>query len=269
MLERPEEYEIMATAEANHWWYRALHELCLRAVKKWQNDKNIKILDAGCGTGGLMMYLTNHGYKNIVGFDLSDIAVAKCIVQELNVWQQDIRTIPSAALKTEFDAIICNDILCYLSERELTDFFQNCFSLLCQKGIIIINVPALAVFSGTHDLAVGIKQRFSRSDYKKYIDSDQYEILTSRYWPFFLAPIIYTTRLLQRIKLRFFKFKKIESDIKIPSEIINYFLLKICKFEIKYLAQKAPFGSSLFLIIQKRDISAVCTISQNCNIDPH
>jgi len=37
----------------------------------WIKIKDIKILDAGCGTGRLAILLKKHGYKNIVGIDIS------------------------------------------------------------------------------------------------------------------------------------------------------------------------------------------------------
>lgn len=251
MLERPEEYEIMATAEANHWWYRTLHESCLRAIKQWKTTNNIKILDAGCGTGGLMIYLSEQGYKDTAGFDLSEIAVEKCVQQHLNVWQQDIKELVDIPTEDRFDVIICNDILCYLTDIELKLFFENIVLLLNEQGIILINVPALRAFSGLHDLAVGIKQRFTRKDFSKYINGKQLQILNTRYWPFLLSPIIYIIRAYQRIKLRAVKINKVESDIKPSHWLINSMLLKICQFEIKYLPTWLPFGSSLFVTIQK------------------
>ena len=252
MLERPEEYEIMDAAEADHWWYCSLHESCLRALQQWKTTKAIKVLDAGCGTGGLMIYLRDQGYSNIAGFDLSEIAVEKCLRKSLNVWQQDIKSLAECCdLAGGYDVVICNDILCYLTDVELKIFFTNIALLLNEDGTILINVPALRAFSGLHDLAVGIKQRFARKDYDKYIDAKQLKILSTRYWPFLLSPLIYLIRSYQRIKLRLFKIKKIESDIKQSNWLVNSVLFKICQFEIKYLPTCVPFGSSLFLIIQK------------------
>ena len=49
-------------------------------------SKNIKILDAGCGTGFLAQVLDDEGYTDIDGFDLSEEMVD--IARELGIYQQ-------------------------------------------------------------------------------------------------------------------------------------------------------------------------------------
>lgn len=82
MLNRQEEYQKMSAVECNHWWYRTLHKLVLEALFKYTPDRDSNILDAGCGmrdagcgSGGLITFLSSYRYKNIKGFDLSDAAV--------------------------------------------------------------------------------------------------------------------------------------------------------------------------------------------------
>lgn len=61
MINRPNEYRLMAIVEDVHWWYRFLHMKCFEALTQNFSNSKIKILDAGCATGGLMGYLKNHG----------------------------------------------------------------------------------------------------------------------------------------------------------------------------------------------------------------
>ena len=53
-------------------------------------------------------------------------------------------------------------------------------------------------------------------------------------------------------KLMLNKNYKIKSDIDIPSSFINKFLIELVKFENRFLLKK-PFGSSLFLVIKKKN----------------
>ena len=78
MLERKSEYEKMARVEQEHWWYRSLHRLVLESIRSHTRGYDISILDAGCGTGGLMLYLQQQGYTHLKGFDLSQDAVDIC-----------------------------------------------------------------------------------------------------------------------------------------------------------------------------------------------
>lgn len=62
MLDRHEEYDRMAECEQKLWWYRALHERTVEAIRQRFGQQPLRILDAGCGTGGLMMYLREQGF---------------------------------------------------------------------------------------------------------------------------------------------------------------------------------------------------------------
>ena len=50
----PAEYALMDAVEDRMWWYRALHARLLDALADVRGD----VLDAGCGTGGLLARLS-------------------------------------------------------------------------------------------------------------------------------------------------------------------------------------------------------------------
>lgn len=56
-------------------WYEGLPEPSLSLVKKYVTDKKEKILDAGCGESTLIQYLSDEGFQNIEGIDLSSRAI--------------------------------------------------------------------------------------------------------------------------------------------------------------------------------------------------
>lgn len=251
MINQPNEYRLMATAEGFHWWYKHLHTKCFDVLFHNFSNQQIKILDAGCGTGGLMAFLKDRGYQNIKGFDLSEIGVKFCLNRDLDVWHQDIKTLKLGINEGCFDSIFSCDTLCYLSEEEIRIYFNNCYDLLNVGGLLIINLPALKSFSGIHDIAVGIKQRFVRENLISLFTCDKYEIIQCQYWPFLISPFIYIVRLYQRIKLYLRPNSKIESDIKLPSKSINWLLYIICRFDQSFLRNVSPFGSSIFLVLRK------------------
>src|SRR5690606_23388219 len=119
---------------------------------------------------------------------------------------------------------------------------------------IISNNQALNAFHGIHDIAVGAKKRFSRKDFlhNSVIESSA-EIKNLTYWSFLLAPLIFTIRFSQRVKLKFIGASNIEitSDVKLPSNFINQLFYKLVRLESK-LPFRSPFGSSLFVVLQKR-----------------
>ncbi|HNL92918.1 MAG TPA: hypothetical protein PKH01_08465, partial [Pseudomonadales bacterium] len=51
------EYRLMDTLEGSFWWYRALHAVVAQRVAGLSLPASAKILDAGCGTGGMLAHL--------------------------------------------------------------------------------------------------------------------------------------------------------------------------------------------------------------------
>lgn len=118
-------------------------------------------------------------------------------------------------------------------------------------GILICNLPALGAFSGIHDLAVGIKRRFTISDISILVETVNLEIIQQFYWPILLSPVIFFVRFIQRVKLYFNPGGIIQSDLDVPHSILNRWLEKICIWDIEHLLYR-PFGSSLLTVLRKK-----------------
>ncbi len=217
MLDNKIEYDRMAHAEANLWWYKILHKLCIKEIKQNYKGKDVAIFDAGCGTGGLMQKLISEGYQNVQGIDASSDAIETCKERNLNVSMDIIQNISKIELNHQLDVVICNDVLCYLSESEQLEFLKSVYEKLSDKGMLLINIPALTAFRGTHDIAVGIQERFSKQKVLNLVEGSNFKINSFRYWPFVLSPAIFLFRFFQEISLRIIPIKKIHSDFKFPS----------------------------------------------------
>jgi 2-polyprenyl-3-methyl-5-hydroxy-6-metoxy-1,4-benzoquinol methylase len=243
MLNNPEEYKRMAAVEKDHWWYRLLHERVLGVLNTPSPfaGGELKVLDVGCGTGGLLIKLQEAGYTNILGSDISEHALKICIERGLNVMQSDVRELPQKLSGQTFDVIICNDVLCYFTMEEIPPIIEGFKSLLKPGGLLIMNNPAHAAFSGSHDKAVGIVTRFVPKELENIIMNYELLIMNSTQWPFLLSPVVYLVRKLQ---------KKTQSDIDMPPTWLNRLLYGICKLEMK-LFKRAPWGSSVFIVARK------------------
>ena len=250
MIDNRREYEVMAEVETNHWWYRILHSLVLESIERELMSPNIHVLDAGCGTGGLIHSLKAAGYRQVKGFDLSPIAVDICQKKGLDVQLGSLNDIATIQAPSKFDVIISNDTLYYLSADQQSAFFKNANTRLNRGGLLLMNMPALAAFRGTHDRAVGILHRFNRLEVKELIKSAGFEALTLRYWPFSLSPAIFVVRAWQRLKYDPASLIKPLSDLKSHSVLLNTLLYRLIRLEIR-LARNTPVGSSLFTVLRR------------------
>ena len=253
MLNRKEEYIKMHNIETKLWWYKILYDLVFNNLKSF--DKNVNILDAGCGTGGLIEFLYKKGFKNLTGFDVSDDAInfAKqkaTIVSNgggyIDIFQYNL--LDKMNFKNTFDIIISNDTFYFFTFEEKKEILKNFYKILNKDGLVILNLPALNSFSGVHNEAVGIKNRYSKRDLNLFIDESYFYLKNVQFWPILLSPIIFFMRFIQRLKMKKSDYK-IVSDLNLPPKLINSLLYYLTKFEIS-LNLRIPFASSMFIVLK-------------------
>ncbi|MCE7068135.1 bifunctional 2-polyprenyl-6-hydroxyphenol methylase/3-demethylubiquinol 3-O-methyltransferase UbiG [Dyadobacter sp. CY326] len=250
MIDSRQEYQRMYEVERSLWWYQVLHGKVLARIKKHFGDKNsdLRILDAACGTGGLLSFLRDAGFANLTGFDYAQHAIDFSRERNLNVGFGDLKNVEAFQPGETFDVICCNDALYFLSDEEIVLALIAFRKKLKKNGLIIINIHAFEAFSGTHDLAVGSFRRFKFEQFTHYAKAAGLNIAHNTYWPFALSLPILAVRQWQNYQIRNQKIdvEHLDSDVKFPGALVNSVLKGITKAE-QLLIPKAPFGSSLFM----------------------
>ncbi len=248
MIERPRhEYEAMRSVEDRLWWYKILNGLVLGAIRKRFPDRepgSLRILDAGCGTGGLMRHLIAAGYTQVEGFDLSEDALDLATSSGLTVKRLDLGGAGDAYEGRTFDIVISNEVLYYLPKPSWLPTLTGLAGLVAEDGLLVMNLAAGKKYSGTHDVAVGIKERIEPSAFKHVIADAGLSIRKEKRWPFLLAPAIYLTRTLQRRRLAGLQPDEIKSDLQGEINPITNRLF----YAAAWLSTVLPFGagSSVF-----------------------
>jgi SAM-dependent methyltransferase len=248
-----EEFRMMFEAEEKLWWYRVLHEKILAEIQtKFGQNKDITILDIGCGTGGLLTFLRTNQYAHIQGIDYSDYSIHFSKSRNLNVQKMSIDDLNTRFQNQQFDVIICNDVFYCLDKSQIINALQNISNLLKPNGIFLSNNNAFPIFYGTHDIAVGGKWRFTLTDFQGFLAKSPLKIHSHSYWTWLLSPLVLTIRLSQQLQLKLglIDTQKLVSDVSVPSHWLNECFYKIVKMEEKML-KRGFFGSSLFLTAKK------------------
>src|SRR3990167_420123 len=136
---KPIAYREMYENELLHAWYVATRKLMINFLNK-HLKKNAKILDAGCGTGGTMIYLQRAGFKNITGVDNSKEALKFTQKRRLtNIKLASVDSFPFA--KNYFDAIICLDVLYHKGVDPKKAIFEF-RRVLKSDGILYLEEPS-------------------------------------------------------------------------------------------------------------------------------
>ncbi|MCF7894509.1 MAG: class I SAM-dependent methyltransferase [Candidatus Omnitrophica bacterium] len=112
-------------------------------------EKNIKILEIGCGSGGFLYYLKSLGYENCVGIDISEEQIKSA--KSLGVENVDIADLRSFLKDKDnsYDVIIARDVLEHFYKEEILEILKLIFQNLSKKGRLIIQSPNAEGLFGT------------------------------------------------------------------------------------------------------------------------
>lgn len=254
MIDNRDEYERMYEVERTLWWYQSLHGRILHHIQKHFGSPSpeLKILDAACGTGGLLSYLREQGHSNLAGFDYSRHAIEFSQERGLDVGFGDLKKVEDFRPQEHYDVIVCNDALYFLTDQEIIKTLAVFRERLTPNGLLLINIHAFNAFAGTHDVAVGSTRRFTLPDFRRFAQAAHLRTSYHTYWPFLLSLPILAVRQWQRYQLERGKVapQTVESDVRYPGDLVNGTLRLVTRVE-QTLLPSAPFGSSLFLVFQK------------------
>jgi len=240
-----QEHEKLAAVEDQSWYFRSLHAHFERALRlALPAGKSARIVDAGCGTGGLLRRLQPRNPEwSLMGLDLSAEA---CTLARQRTGAE-IRTASVLQMPWEpgeLDAVISADLLCQLENpaAALAEFHR----CLRPGGLLLLNLPACKGLFSYHDRAVGNLQRFSASEVRGLLAQAGFRGVQLTHWNSLLFPAVYVRR-------KFFPPKDQASDVKALPTAAEWGLRGVMSAEQAWLdlGFGLPFGLSLFAVARK------------------
>ncbi len=124
-------------------------------------DTKARILDAGCGSGGLIYWLQQQGFVSAEGVDVSneEVSCAKTLGIK-GIHRDDLRIFLSTRARS-YDMIFILDVLEHFTKDEILDLLRLLYDALIPGGMLIIKTPNAEGFFGarlryadfTHEIA--------------------------------------------------------------------------------------------------------------------
>ncbi|WP_191908766.1 class I SAM-dependent DNA methyltransferase [Larkinella humicola] len=239
----------MFQVERKLWWYRILHQKVIRQIQAhFPDSQSIHILDAGCGTGGLLDALRQAGYPNSAGFDASTDAVSFSRERKVAVEQHDLRDVATFQPGKTFDVIVCNDVLYFFNDEQIRQILRVFRQRLRPGGVFISNNNAFSALRGTHDIALTISRRFVKAELVDFARQTGFSLKHTVYWNFLLTIPIWCVRKVQLLIWQMNPSQPVHSDVSLPPAWLNALFLRILRLEQRFF-QAPPFGSSLFTVM--------------------
>ncbi len=246
-----EEFRIMYEAENTHWWYRGLRGVMFQLLGlRNPRNRSIKILDAGCGTGGTLQALMNQGFTNLEGFDINPPALHFCKQRGLrNVKLGSITDIPFESDK--FDAVISSDVICDAGTSNEATALHELYRVLKPGGRLFLNLPAFSFLRSEHDRATDVARRYTKGEISCKLMEAGFAVRRVTYWNMFLFPIVLLVRIVRREGENDLN-NPARSDILLPPKPANSLLTSVLWLERRLLRRtNLPFGSSVAVLAIK------------------
>jgi SAM-dependent methyltransferase len=177
------------------WWFAALHaNLLLLYRRNLPRDVGPgAVLDAGCGTGGLLAQLGgSERASQVIGLDADRTACIRAAEKSGRpVCAGSVAALPFA--DAAFSAIFSADVLCHrdVDDRQALEQFHRC---LATEGILILNLPAYRWMMSRHDAAVYNVRRYTRGGLVALLRAAGFRPLFASYWNMLLFPLMVMTR---------------------------------------------------------------------------
>ena len=237
-------YGIMDEVEGSHWWFvgrRAILETFLRQIIEKLGNKDLRILDVGCGTGANLEMLSQFGTAE--GVDVSDDALEFCRKKGLTVHKGLAEELPYA--DETFDVTTALDVVEHLDDDIAG--LKEMFRVTKKGGYSLIFVPAFMWLWGVQDDISHHRIRYTRSQIVERLEKAGYRVERATYanWTFFL-PILGGRTVMKLTGL------KPESENNVNISALNGVFGKIFSAERLWLKNfNFPFGVSIVITAKK------------------
>src|SRR3989344_280903 len=234
-----QEYKKMDAIENEHWWFVAKRNMIGIILNKYAKEKNLKILDLGCGTGAVMKFLDSKDYK-VCGVDTNDAALDYCSEKRLEVKKGEAENINFD--DNAFDIVLALDLLEHLDSPEKS--IREINRILKKDGLLIATVPAHQFLWSYHDVSLHHKKRYDKENFKNLFQ-DNFKIETISW--------IHSSILLPAILIRLMNKMiggKETSDVAKSGKTTNFIMGIVYFFELNIFKffNYLPWGLSLLVV---------------------
>ncbi len=151
------EYRNIYDNEDSHFYYASLNSLVLDLLAREGLPKNSRILDAGCGTGGLLRKLSKNYLAE--GVDISPEALRFCEARKVKTRRASLGKLP---FKSDiFAAVVSIDVIYHKFVKSDLEAMRELARVLRPGGTMVLRVPAFNFLKSDHDKVVMTRRRYT------------------------------------------------------------------------------------------------------------
>jgi ubiquinone/menaquinone biosynthesis C-methylase UbiE len=244
---KPGEHDIMRSFEDHYWWYQALRRHVADSIEP--KSPNFALLDAGCGTGGMLATLRRRFPEaELTGIDASERGVELTAERQTGarLLTASVHELPFPA--DAFDVVLSLDVWLTAGIDDALAAHET-RRVLRPGGKLILNLAAFDFLKGEHDEAVNAVRRYTRPQVRALLEGAGFKIERLTYWNAALTPPIAIMRWLSRRRPG---RETPRSDFRPLPSPLNTVLKRVAALELAASRHLSlPFGTSVFAVARK------------------
>jgi SAM-dependent methyltransferase len=158
-------------------------------------DHPLRAIDLGGGCGGWVRYLNERAPGLFAELALSDSSTralrlaAPVVGAQVRRYQIDLLRL---GWENRWDVAFALDVLEHIPDA--AEAVRQIGRALTPGGLLVVTLPALHFFWSHYDELVGHQRRYSRADLAAWAGAEALELVASRYFMFFLSPLVLLSR---------------------------------------------------------------------------
>lgn len=241
-----DEYLKLAEVEDRMWYFRSLHAHAARALASAGLAADAAVLDAGCGTGGLILrarqWPGSYRWSAIDFMPLAcQLARQRCGAG-VDIREASITALPFA--EASFDAVASVDVVCQVDNPQVA--ISEFFRVLRPGGTLVINVPAYRWMWSYHDDTVHTKHRYTRREVAGLLGAGGFSLRTLTHWNALPFPLVWAKR-------KVFHSAADTSDVKEYPKVLDAMFSGMMAVEHAWLRLGGTWawGTSVFAVARK------------------
>ncbi len=241
----PAEYARMHALEDWYWWFVARRQAAAQFLRDHAPpDQPLHVLDAGCGTGGMLELYGKWPDVIATGADLSPDALAFSRSRgHTRLVNADLGLLPFRT--GTFSAVTALDVIEHIADdgRAIREISR----VLRPGGILVASVPAYQFLWGPHDEALHHQRRYTAVEFRTLVQAAGLRVEKQTYLLAALFPIAAGLRLATRRR-------KLDGGALLPRvpHLVNRALIGLQAVELSLARHTSlPFGLTVLTVARK------------------